>query len=92
MSPESKEATERAIERVLLDQWDPLGVREQPGPHPEYAPFVHDVYSLLARGASDVQLTRHLHRIESEELHHPELASRDLTAVVRALRKVESSL
>jgi hypothetical protein len=92
MSPESREATERAIERVLLDQWDPLGVREQPGPRAEYAPYVHDVYSLLARGASDVQIARHLHRIESEELHLPELASRDLTAIVRALRKVESSL
>lgn len=84
-----KESAEVVIERVLLQQWDPLGVHEQPGPHAEYAPYAHDLFSLLMRGASDVQVERRLRQIERDELHRPELAERDLSAVVAALRAVE---
>lgn len=82
---------ERQIGQVLLEQWDPLGVHETAGPHEEYTQYVHDVYGLLARGASDVQLARHLHRIEREEMNLPELAMHDLTPVVRALRNFEKT-
>jgi hypothetical protein len=82
---------ERQIGQVLLEQWDPLGVHDKAGPHEEYTPYIHDVYGLLARGASDVQLARHLHRIEREEMNLPELAMQDLTPVVRALRNCEKA-
>ena len=86
-----KESAEVVIERVLLQQWDPLGVHEQPGPHPEYAPYAHDLFSLLMRGASDVQVERRLREIARDDLHRPELADRDLSAVVAALRAVEKA-
>lgn len=92
MSPVERAAAEDAIARVLLEQWDPLGVHEAPGPHAEYAAYVRDVYSLLARGASDVQVERHLRHLEREELRHPELAARDLAPVLQALRAVERTL
>ena len=92
MAPDAREAAEAAIGRVLLEQWDPLGVREAPGPHAEYAPYVHDVYGLLMRGASDAQVERHLRRVEREELRRPELAARDLAPVLRALRAVERAV
>lgn len=85
-------AAEREIERVLLDQWDPLGVRASPADEHAYAPYAHEVYGLLARGASDVQIARHLHHIERDNLAHPELAGRDLSHVVRALRKLEAQI
>jgi hypothetical protein len=84
-----REAMERAIGNALLEQWDPLGVHERPGAHDEYAQYAPGVYSLLARGASDVQVARHLHKIEADELGHPELATRDLTPVLRTLRALE---
>ena len=86
-----KESAEVVIERVLLQEWDPLGVHEQPGPHPEYAPYAHDLFSLLMRGASDVQVERRLREIERDDLQRPELADRDLSAVVAALRAVEKA-
>ena len=86
-----KESAEVVIERVLLQQWDPLGVHEQPGPHPEYAPYAHDLFSLLMRGASDIQVERRLRQIERDELQRPELADRDLSTVVAALRAVEKA-
>lgn len=79
---------ERAIADVLLAQWDPLMVRDTPGTHEEYLSHAHAVYGLLARGASMLQISRYLHSIEGTEMHHPELASRDLTPLLNALRAI----
>jgi hypothetical protein len=85
-------AAEERIERALLEQWDPLGVASAPGEHPEYRSFAHEVYNLLARGASDAQVARYLHRYEDGELGHPELAACDLTPLVTRLRTIERQM
>lgn len=82
-------AIERAIEQVLLEQWDPLALHGAAGEHPEYRRYVPAIYSLLARGCSEMQLARHLHQLERDDLGHPELATRDLTPVLHALREIE---
>ena len=84
-----RDAAEQAIDRTLLERWDPLGVHVTPGEHAEYRAYAHEVYNLLARGASDVQVARYLHRLEEGELGHPELVTRDLRPVVEALREIE---
>ncbi len=88
MSPSSAGNAERAIAGVLLEHWDPLRVRETSGTHDEYLTHAHAVYGLLARGASSVQISRYLHHVESDEMHHPELAAEDLTPLLRALRAI----
>jgi len=85
-------AAEERIERALLEQWDPLGVASAPGEHTEYQPYAHQLYNLLARGASDVQVARYLHGAENGELGHPELASRDLASLVTRLRTIERQM
>lgn len=85
-------AAEERIERTLLEQWDPLGVASTPGVHLEYHPYAHELYNLLARGASDVQIARYLHRAESGELGHPELVSHDLAPLVTQLRTIERQM
>ena len=85
-------AAEERIGRVLLEEWDPLGVASAPGEHLEYQLYAHEVYNLLARGASDVQIARYLHRAEEGELGHPELASRDLEPLVTRLRTIEREM
>jgi hypothetical protein len=85
-------AAEESIERALLEQWDPLGLASAPGEHPEYRPYAHQLYNLLARGGSDVQIDRYLHRAEDSELGHPELASRDLASLVTRLRTIERQM
>lgn len=92
MSSLERPAAEERIERALLEQWDPLAVASAPGEHHEYQPYAHEVYNLLARGASDVQIARYLHRAEGGELGHPELASRDLAPLVTALRTIEREM
>ena len=85
-------AAEERIEHALLEQWDPLGVASAPGEHPEYHQYAHELYNLLARGASDVQIARYLHGAEGGELGHPELASRDLAPLLAQLRTIEHQM
>ena len=92
MSSLDRPEAEQHIERALLEQWDPLGVASAPGEHAEYHTYAHEVYNLLARGASDVQIARYLHRAEDGELGHPELASRDLAPLVTRLRTIERQM
>ena len=92
MPAQARADAEAAIRSVLLQEWDPLGVHEIPGPHAEYDRHAAEVYELLARGASDVQVERYLHHIERDDLQHPELATRDLGAVLRKLRELERTI
>ena len=92
MPSSDRPAAEERIERALLEQWDPLDVASAPGEHPEYQPYAHELYNLLARGASDVQIARYLHRVEDGELGHPELSSRDLAPLIARLRTIERQM
>ena len=88
----TRDEAENAIQSVLLDQWDPLGVRAEAGPHTEYTAYAHEVMGLLLRGGSDVQVERYLRHVEGEVLHRADLAGHDLTPVVRALRGIEHQM
>jgi hypothetical protein len=92
MSMEDRELLETEIETVLLEQWDPLGKGGESPRFTGYREYAHEIFNLLARGASDVQITRRLHMAEATELNHPELVERDISTVVRALRKIESKI
>ena len=92
MASLTREAAEDAIGRILLDQWDAPGTRFTPGTHPEYARPAHEIYGLLLRGGSDVQVERFLRRFAQDEMHRPEPAAGELDAVVHALRAVERTM
>ena len=92
MPGEDRAALEAEIGALLLEQWDPSGMRGQPGTPAGYPTYAHEVYNLLARGASDTQIGRRLHQAETNELQHPELATRDLTPLLRALRAIEKRI
>jgi len=81
-----REPAEAVIGRVLQEHWHGAA-----SSRPVDA-FAHDVYNLLVRGASDVQVERHLRGIERDDLRQPELAARDLEPVLRSLRSIERSI
>jgi hypothetical protein len=90
MSAEPREAIEAEISQILADAWAPLGAEVTPDKTAStYAAYAHEVYSLLARGASDTQIARRLHVAERDELSHPELTTRDLKPLTARLREIE---
>ena len=92
MASLTREAAENAIERILLDQWDPTGERFTPGTHPQYSQLAHEIYGLLLRGGSDVQVERLLRHVVHEQLHRPDPPPGELDTVVHALRAVEREM
>lgn len=92
MTDPKRAEDERRIGEALLAEWDPLGVRGQPDHENDYMPYAHDVCALLLRGGSDVQVGRHLHMIEREQMHHPDADARDLSAVLKTLRALEKTM
>ena len=92
MSTLTRDEAENAIQSVLLERWDPLGVRAEPGPHTEYTAYAHEVFGLLLRGGSDVQVERYLRHVEIDVLHRTELIGHDLKPVIQSLREIESRM
>jgi len=65
-----------AIRHVLMDVWDPIGVKDEPNAQDEYDGYLGGVYELLVRGACDEDIEDHLWRIVTERMG---LAPRNLT-------------
>src|SRR5215213_58972 len=78
-----------AIAAVLLREWDPIGVRNEPGAQDEYDGYVGGVYRLLASGATAEQVAEHLARIEREQMGFERTAAGALLPVAQRLRALD---
>ena len=74
-----------AIARVLLQEWDPIGVRDVPEAQDEYDDYVGGVYRLLTAGASPLDVATHLSTIESERMGYTQAKPTDLLPVAEKL-------
>jgi IS30 family transposase len=57
-----------SIRRVLLHDWDPIGVSAVPEAQHEYDSYVGGIYRLLASGASTDEVAKHLAHIERDSM------------------------
>src|SRR5450631_2735052 len=57
-----------AIRHVLMDVWDPIGVKHEPSAQDEYDGYLGGVYELLVSGAPDDSIEEHLLRIVTERM------------------------
>ena len=68
-----------AIRHVLLDVWDPIGIKDEPNAQDEYDGYLGGVYELLVRGASDEDIEEHLWKIVTERMGlSPERSARPI--------------
>jgi hypothetical protein len=81
---------QEAIRQVLLHDWDPIGIADEPGAQDEYDSYVGGVYRLLASGASEAEIDRHLQRIVVETTGLADAA--DCSDVARKLLALKLSL
>ena len=74
---------EEQIRQILLNDWDPIGIREVPEAQDEYDSYVGGVYRLVADGASAVEVAKHLARIEGEQMGLPSSADVRLSVATK---------
>ena len=70
MDPRDQRAQEiqELIRGVLLHDWDPIHVQDEPQAQDEYDSYVGGVYRLIASGAGPQALAEHLARIERDAM------------------------
>jgi hypothetical protein len=76
------------IRHVLMDVWDPIGIKYEPNAQDEYDGYLGGVYELLVGKASDEQIQDHLWRIVTERMA---LSAKkdDMADTVRVLRRIQ---
>lgn len=74
------------IRTVLLDEWDPIGVRNELAALDEYDAYLPAVLSLLERRASVTELADYLGHAATIEMGLVEDAERDRAVAERLLR------
>jgi len=57
-----------AIRAVLLKEWAPIGVADEPMAQDEYDTYVPMIYRLIVQGVDVESLAVHLERIETEQM------------------------
>jgi hypothetical protein len=73
--------------RRLLEDWDPIGVRDAPEAADEYEDYASQVGRMLRSGSPPEEIARHLAEIESEEMG---LERRDPEALLPAARRLRA--
>jgi hypothetical protein len=80
------------IARILLEDWDPIGVHDVPEAQDEYDSYVGGVYRLLATGATPEELAAHLLSIENDSMGLGFRGAADLAGVAQKLRDLDVRL
>ena len=77
------------IRHVLLDVWDPIGVRGVPEAQDEYDCCLYPVFRLLTTGATDDQIAEYLSHQETEHMGLGAVRKEAMYPTVAALRKIK---
>jgi len=80
-----------AIKQILLQEWDPIGVKGVPEAQDEYDSYVWGVYSRLIRQASEQELFDYLWEMETDDMGLYGDASRT-QAIVEKLMALRAEL
>jgi hypothetical protein len=88
----SDKATSRRIwvqiRHVLLNVWDPIGIRDEPNAQDEYDGCLWPIFDLLSGGATDEQLNNRLLYFVNERMGLG-ATSEAILPTIRALRAIE---
>ena len=77
------------MRHVLLNIWDPIGVRDEPLAQDEYDRYLGDLSALLIRRASDAELNDYLRWVAHERMGFTSDASRaGASRTIAALRAI----
>ena len=72
--------------RVLMEEWDPIGVRGEPAAADEYDNYVPKVGGLLRAGAPPAELAAYLTTVRTEWMELPPAPDLDAAAAEALVR------
>ena len=79
-----------AIHTVLIKEWDPIGVADEPMAQDEYDSYIPMIFRLLSEEAEDAVIAAHLAKIETHEMGLPPRMDRNLEVVVMLRRAINT--
>jgi hypothetical protein len=86
MPKEESREVRRAIRRVFLEVWDPIGISDEPNAQDEYDGYIGRIFELLMVGRSDKEIIEYLNwAVERMGMDGSRVS---LQAVVTALRQI----
>jgi hypothetical protein len=77
-----------AIRDVLMREWDPIGVKDEPMAADEYDMYPGDIYGLLTDNAAEAAIAAHLRKIEIERMGFADFQTLERLDVAKALRAI----
>lgn len=75
------------IRLVLVKEWDPLSIANEPFAQDEYNNYIPTIFRLLDEGADENKLTKHLEQLTTVSMGLSSRADHNI-AVARRLREV----
>ena len=76
------------IREILLNSWDPIGIKNEPQARDEYDSYIGGVYKLLKKGSSDEEIASYLWRVIEDRIQvHPARGATEKT--VKELRCIK---
>jgi len=77
-----------AIRHVLLDVWDPIGIKDEPNAQDEYDRYIPRIYELLVSAAPDSELADYLYWMAHDRMGFDNAQIADMKETVQALRVI----
>jgi len=77
-----------AMRQVLLQEWDPIGIEDEPAAQDEYDSYLSCLYNLLAANASEQEIADHLKQIETGYVGLNSQSTSKLMRVAASLKKI----
>src|SRR5262245_39853984 len=85
-------AIQKAIREILVRQWDPFEIVRSGGSDDEFDTYIGGVYRLLANDGSELELARHLAKVEHEAFGSDRPDVNRLLPVARRLKQLDVRL
>ncbi|MGA8341243.1 MAG: hypothetical protein WB781_04830 [Candidatus Sulfotelmatobacter sp.] len=76
------------IRHVLLEVWDPIGIKDELNAQDEYDGYVGEIFGLLSGGATDQQLTARLLYFVNDRMRL-DATPEQMLPTIRALKSIE---
>ena len=76
------------IRQVLLEVWDPIGIKDEPNAQDEYDGYIERLYELLISRAQNSELVDYLYWATHDAMGFDAATRADMNATVEALKLI----